>query len=217
MARYQVALVQSPAGWQPASPDDVPPECGGLQEVLGETEDFFAAVRRAVEHNEAMPGGGGPRWAVVVEPGSRGRTWREARLCTPVAYKVIALWWPAGWEPQSPLDVPRCVSKAEGQTDHQRLTYRQAVAAVHGLNRQGMNHPGTTWYAVVAVENEPLSQTVSCDPAGTETVVEVRRLHVVRPEEGGRGDCSHCPAQGLDCAESEGTSLERTIRTVAAG
>ncbi len=217
MAKYQVALVQSPAGWEPASPDDVPPECGGLGEVLAETEDFLAAVHRAVEHNEALPGGGGGRWAVVVDPGSRGRTWPEARRCTPVAYHVVALWWPTGWEPQSPLDVPRCVSRAEGPREHPRLPYAQAVAVLQGLNRQAMNHPGTAWYAIVAVEHEPLSQSVSRDAAGTETVVEVSRVHVVLPEGGGRGDCSHCPAEAIACAESGGMSLEQTTRTVAAG
>ena len=40
------------------------------------------------------------------------------------------------------------------------------------------------WYVVIAVENEPVLQTVPHDASGTETTVAVRRLHVVRPEEG---------------------------------
>jgi hypothetical protein len=62
---------------------------------------------------------------------------------------------------------------------------------------------------IVAVESEPVSQSVSFDPAGTETSVEVRRLHVVRPESGGRGDCSHCPAHSFSCAREDWISLEQ--------
>jgi hypothetical protein len=66
------------------------------------------------------------------------------------------------------------------------------------------------WYVLVAVENEPVSQTVAHDSSGTETTVAVRRLHVVRPEHGGKGDCSHCPAHSFDCAKKEWSSLEQT-------
>ena len=88
------------------------------------------------------------------------------------------------------------------------------MATVQGLNRQAMNQPAAMWYVMLAVENEPVSQTVSYDPGGTETTVEVRRLHVVRPDEGGgRGDCSYCPAHELPCASESWTSLEQTDTT----
>jgi hypothetical protein len=67
------------------------------------------------------------------------------------------------------------------------------------------------WYVVVAVENEPVAQTVSFDASGTETTVVTRRLHVVRPEPGGGlGNCSHCPAHGMEC-EQDRTSVEKTV------
>ncbi len=212
MAKYQVSLIERPADWTPASPDDVPPEPGVLLETLAEADDIFAAVRRAVEHNRGAKGQAAGRWAVVVEPGALGCTWRQARLCTPLSYKVTPIWWPLGWEPQSPLDVPHCVWRAQGRTEDQRLEYARAVAVVRGLNQQNIDHSSTTWYVVLAVENEPVSQSVSYDPSGVETTVQVRRLHVVRSEDGGaRGDCSYCPARSFDCARSEWHSLEESV------
>jgi hypothetical protein len=215
MAKYQVSLIEFPQAWQPASPDDVPAEPGRPLEMLAEGDDLFATVRRAIEYNESSPCGSTGRWAVVVEPGSAGRRWRNARVCTPLTYKVAAIWWPTGWEPSSPLDVPNCVWRAQGEIDRDRLTYQQALAIIRGLNQQSMNHAGTLWYVVVAVENEPITQSVSYDPAGTETVVEVRRLHVVRPESGGKGDCSHCPAHSFSCAQEDWISLEQSLATTA--
>lgn len=201
MARYQVALIEAPMDWKPESLDAVPPRLGSLLETIAEGDQLFESVRRAIAFNEGRERSAN-RWAVVVESGSLGCTWRNARLCTPLAYKVAAIWWPAGWEPRSPLDVPNCVWRAQGGTEDERLPYPQAVAVVQGLNQQAMNHGATLWYVVVAVENEPVSQTVSYDPAGTETAVQVRRLHVVRPIDGsGHGDCSHCPARSFDCAK----------------
>jgi len=212
MARYQVSIIERPEGWQPASPDAVPPEPGSPREVLAEADELFAAVRQAIAHNESPHRQHDRRWAVVVEPGSLGRTWRAARLCTPLAYKVTAIWWPTGWEPASPLDVPNCVWKSQGGGSQEPMSYPQALARVRGLNRQSMDQAGTMWYVVIAVENEPVSQTVSYDPSGTETTVEVRRLHVVRPEEGsGKGDCSHCPAHSFDCAKQDWIALEETV------
>jgi hypothetical protein len=84
---------------------------------------------------------------------------------------------------------------------------------VRALNQQSMNHAATLWYVVLAVENEPISRTVSYDPAGTETTVEVCRLHVVRPEEGGgRGDCSHCPAHSMECAKEDWIAVEQSAK-----
>ena len=99
MGRYQVALIEWPQGWEPASMDDVPPQRGQILEVIAEDDALFPAVRRAVEHNEAARRKPAGRWAVVVEPGVLGCTWRNARLCTPLSYKVAAIWWPSGWEP----------------------------------------------------------------------------------------------------------------------
>ncbi len=207
MVRYEVVTIERPASWKHGSLDDVPPTPSRMGEVLGQSEEFFAAVRQAMAHNERAAETPAESWAVVVEPGSAGLAWRRARLCTPVEYKVAAIWWPTGWEPQSPLDVPNCVWRAEGETEHSRLTYAQAVAVVRGLNQQSQNVQATLWYVIVAVENEPLSQSVSYDPAGTETTVQVRRLHVVRPEEGGRGDCTYCPAQASTAPRQRGWTL----------
>jgi len=205
MATYQVVIIPRPEAWMPASPDDVPPQPGSPLEVLAESDDLLAAVRQVIEHNEDARRAAS-RWAVVVEPGSRGRTWPAARLCTPIAYKVTAIWWPDGWEPESPLDVPNCVWQAQGRPGEAAMNYPQAEATIRSLNRQCMNRPGATWYVVMAVENEPISQTVSYDSAGTETTIEVRRLHVIRPEHGGRGNCTYCPAHSLECAKTDWAS-----------
>lgn len=215
MAKHQVLLIERPEGWRPASPDDVPPDPGPAVEALRETDELFAAVRRAVVYNEKAERDERKHWAVVVEPASLGRTRVRARLCTPLSYKVAAIWWPSGWEPQSPWDVPKCVWKAQGDIDPKPLTYPQATAAVRGLNEQAMRHAGTKWYVVIAVENEPVSQSVSLDASGTETAVQVRRLHVVRPEDGGGpGDCSHCPAHSFQCATAASAEPEQTLQTV---
>jgi len=215
MAGYEVLLIERPPAWHAASPDDVPPDPGPPIETLRQTDELFAAVRRAVVYNEKAQREQSNRWAVVVESGSLGRTGLQARLCTPLSYKVTAIWWPTGWEPESPVDVPRCVWKAEGDIDPRPLSYSQATAIVRGLNEQAMRHAGTLWYVVIAVENEPVSQTISHDASGTETTVQVRRLHVVRPEEGrGSGDCSHCPAHSFDCAKTAPTGAEPTVQTV---
>ncbi len=211
MSRYQVAVIARPLGWKPECPDDVPLELNGPVEVLGQWDDLFAAVNRAIEHNESPEAQRRARWAVVVEPGSLGRIWPAARLCTPITYKVMALWWPDGWEPNSPLDVPNCVWQSQGQTGGQWLTYSQAEATVRSLNQQCLANPSTTWYVVTAVENEAISQTTSYDPSGTETTVEVRRIHIIRPKEGGHGECAYCPAGTFPCAKADWTSQVQTI------
>ncbi len=203
MARYQVSLVQRPADWQPKCPDDLPPSPGHAVGSLATTDDFFSAVRQAIQHNESSEAKSAGQWAVVAEPGNLGRTWPGARLCTPLAYKVAAIWWPTGWEPQSPLDVPNCVWRAQGEPTDHLVTYQEAVATVQSLNHQGMNHAAVRWYVVMAIENEPISHTVSLDPSGTETTVKVRKVHLVRADGGGHGDCSHCPAHSFDCAKSD--------------
>jgi hypothetical protein len=212
MARYQVSVIEAPADWEATGPDDVPPSPATPIEAIEQFDELFPAVRCAIEHNQKDARERAGRWAVVVEPGTPGRIWRDERICTPLTYKVTTIWWPEGWEPNSPSDVPNCVWKAEGQTDRDKLTYQEAVTTVRALNEQNMNHATTLWHVVIAVENEPLSQTVFCDPSGTETTVEVRRLHVVRPEEGGgRGDCSHCPAHAMECAKEDWVALEQDI------
>ncbi len=208
MAKYEVWMVDCPAGFSGASLDDVPPRPGEVRQVLTESDDLFAAVRAACEFNAKARREGAGRWTVVVEPGCPGQTWPNARLCTPLSYRVAAIWWPEGWEPQSPSDVPRCVWRAQGQTNPAPLSYEQAVAIVTGLNQQSMDQAGSQWYVLVAVENEPLSQRVEYDSSGTETTVQVRRLYVVEPTEGGHGDCSCCPARSLPCASEGIVKLE---------
>ena len=179
-------------------------------EVLAESEDLFAALERARGHNEGSDAG--RRWAVVIERTVAGRLWPGARLCTPVRYRVMAIEWPDGWEPDSPLDVPNCVWQAREPTGEPLRDYGSAEAAMLGLNRQCMDHPGTTWHVVIAVENEPLSRSVSYEPDGTEITAEVRRIHVIRPAQGGHGDCRHCPAGDLPCAKAEWSNQAQTVQ-----
>ncbi|MFW6124883.1 MAG: hypothetical protein ACOC46_01935 [Pirellulales bacterium] len=213
MADYQVAVIEKPAGWTPEGLDDVPPQPGEPIELQPAGVDPWEAVRQAAALNEVHRDAG-DRWAVVVEPGTPGRTWPAARLCTPLRYQVAAIWWPEGWEPGGPLDVPRCPWQTQGYLGHSPMSYQRAEATAAALNRQCMDRPEATWHVVVAVENEPVSRTVSSDPSGTEVTVEVRRLHVIRPEGAGHGDCSHCPAHGFPCAETEWKSVAQTTRTV---
>lgn len=203
MPKYQVAIIDRPKDWTPECADDVPLDLAGHVEVLCESEDVFAAVDRAIEHNQSAQAARRGRWAVVIEPGGAGRFWPGARLCTPMTYKATAVDWPDGWEPRSPLDVPNCVSQPRGQNDGQGSNCAHAEAIVLGLNRQCIDHPGRVWHLVVATENEPTSRTVSYDSAGAETTTEVRVMHVIRPQGGGRGDCSHCPAGGSPCATAD--------------
>ncbi len=211
MPKYQVAIINRPGNWNPECADDVPLELSGPVGVLTASDDLFEAVSLAMEHNESVEARRRGRWAVVVEPESIGRVWPAARLCTPITYKVTALWWPDGWEPHGPLDVPNCVWQAEGHSGGEWLDYPQAEATVLALNRQCMDHPGAIWHVVVAVENEAVSRTVSYDPAGTETMTEVRRMHVIRPEHGGHGGCSHCPAHAFQCVKADWSSQPQPI------
>jgi hypothetical protein len=211
MAKYQVAIINRPEKWKPECADDVPLDLSGPVGVLAESDDLLDAVRRAIEHNESGESLRRGRWAVVVEPGSAGRIWPAARICTPISYVITVIWWPDGWEPGSPLDVPNCVWQTQGRAGGEWFSYAEAEATVLALNRQCMEHPGKTWHVVVGVENEPVSRTVSYDSSGTETASEVRRIHVIRPEQGGRGECSHCPAHAFPCAEAEWSSQTQTM------
>lgn len=213
MSTYQVAIVGWPERWQPECSDDVPLELIGPVEVLMESDDLFAALDRVIGHNESAEAQRRGRWAVVVEPGGMGRVWPAARLCTPVVYKVTSIWWPNGWEPNSALDVPNCVWKSQEQVGGEWFSYPQAETTVLALNRQYMDHPGATWHVVVAVENEPISRTVSHDSSGMETTVEVRRMHIIRPGQGGRGECSCCPAHAFQCAKADWSSQTQTVAT----
>ncbi len=208
--RYQVAFVLKPPGWQPAGFDAAPPQSGKPVEFLEAVDDLFCAVGQAMDYNERSAGAGGPRWAVVVEPEAAGWVWPGARLCTPLRYQVNPIWWPEGWEPTGPLDVPNCVWQAPGRPAETPLGYPKAEATAAALNRQCLDAPATVWHVVMAVENEPLSRTVSYDAAGTEATVEVRRMHVIRPGRGGTGDCSHCPAHAFPCAKAHWHTLMQT-------
>ena len=217
MANYQVAIVRRPEGWTPDCLDDVPPEPGGSIEVLDESEDLFAVVSQAIEHNQKSLAADDTRWAVVVEPGCVGRTGLGGRLCTPVSYKVTSIWWPDTWEPNSPLDVPNCVWQSDSAGSEQQMPRDKAIATVRSLNRQCMDRPGVNWYVVVAVENESVSRTVSYEPGGVETTVEIRRLHVIVPEKGGGGDCSYCPAHDFPCAKKDESGRTQTLTTTRTG
>lgn len=214
---YRVAVVERPAGWQPQGLDEAPPQFTG-QTTASETGDLFVAVRQAVEQNQARQPGD-RHWTIVIEAHSRGRLLKSGRLCTPITYKVAAVWRPEGWEPTSPLDVPNCLWQAQGESAAEALPYAQAVQTIRSLNQQSMDWAGPMWYVLLAVEHEPVAETVAYDPAGTETTTRVRRLHVVCPESGTRGDCSHCPAHAFPCAAPGGSNQPQTVveRHVRAG
>ena len=79
-------------------------------------------------------------------------------------YRVLLVDRPVGWQPATPDDVPPepgPPGEMLCETETPRLSYLQAAAIVHGLNEQAMRHAGTMWYVVIAVENEPVSHTVS--------------------------------------------------------
>ncbi|MDY0167957.1 MAG: hypothetical protein RBS80_15520 [Thermoguttaceae bacterium] len=213
MTRYQVVLVPKPPGWQPAGLDAVPPTISEPVELLETVSDLFCAVARAIEHNGQATGADAKRWAVVVDPDCPGCVHPCARLCTPLRYLVSVIWWPEGWEPNGPLDVPNCVWQAEARPADVALDYPKAEAIVHALNRQCMDSPGAAWHVVAAVENEPVSRTVSYDASGTESTAEVHRMHVIRPERGSTGDCSHCPAHSFPCAKDRWRSLIQPVAT----
>ncbi len=111
-------------------------------------------------------------------------------------YVVASVWWPDGWEPTTPLDVPKCLSQAREHSGGERMTYQRAVATVRGLNRQNMDHPGATWHVVAKLRDA--ADGAATGPSAT---IDAGRLEVVQPAEGGTsGDCSHCPAHHLPCA-----------------
>jgi len=200
---YQVLIVSRPADWQAQRADDVP---AGLQapfEVAGEWDDLWKARDAAVAFNEEPQRTQDLRWAVVGDCGARSRRWAGPRVCTPLAYKVVALVRPESWEPGSPWDVPNCIAKADRQGAGVELSRRQALATMWALNQQSIDQTDTTWFVAVAVENEPCAESIRYDPAGHDTVVETRRMHVMFPPTGGRGDCSCCPARAFPCRESD--------------
>jgi hypothetical protein len=204
---YQVLIVSRPADWRARQADDVPPALQTPLEVAGEWDDLWKAQEAAVAYNQEPQRRQDLRWAVVGDGQVRSRRWAGPRLCTPLAFKVAALVRPESWEPASPWDVPNCIAKAERQGAGVELSRRQALGTVWALNQQSMDQADTTWFVAVAVENEPSEESVRYDPAGHDTVMEVRPLHVVRPPNGGRGDCSYCPARDLPCRDAERTPL----------
>jgi hypothetical protein len=111
------------------------------------------------------------------------------------SYQVVSIWWPDGWEPQTPLDVPKCIRPLDPPASAATFTYQQAVASVSGLNRQNMAQPGTGWHVVTADDAGPVPEggvLVEGAPEG---------LHVVRAAGGTGGDCSRCPAHDFPCAK----------------
>jgi hypothetical protein len=117
-------------------------------------------------------------------------------------YQILPVWWPDGWEPLGPLDVPKCLSPAEADlAAAPKMPLEQAVAVVRGLNRQNMDQPGTTWHVLAEVGGSAAQAAIDVvqvpGPAGT-----AEEVRIVGPIGGGsRGDCSHCPAHHLPCAE----------------
>ncbi len=66
MGQYQAAIISRPLDWKPACSDDVPLELDGPVAVLGQWDDLFEAVARAIEHNEseeALRRGAGRLWS----------------------------------------------------------------------------------------------------------------------------------------------------------
>jgi hypothetical protein len=210
MAKYRVALIETPGDWKPDRPDAMPAELTRPVGALDDHDDLFAAACQAIQFNGSPERQSDARWAVVVDPSGPSRQWGAGRLCTPIAYKVSVIWRPEGWEPESPLDVPNCVWKAQSQLEAAAMTYQRALETIRGLNQQCMDLTSSMWYVLVGVENEPISQVLAFDPEGTETTTQVRKLHVIRPEGGRRGSCAYCPAHDFPCARANWTSLAQT-------
>lgn len=204
---YQVLIVRRPVDWTAQNADDVPAPLDGPFEVASQCEDLLEAHGRAVQYNASPARNSDRTWAVVGDPSARSRRWVGPRLCTPLVYRVAALVRPEGWEPAGPADVPNCIWKAESRGPGAALSYRQALDTMWALNQQGMDQDSSTWFVPVAVENEPVEESVKYDPAGMETVVQVRPLHLVRPPQGGRGDCSYCPARDFPCRDEQHPDL----------
>lgn len=201
MANYEVCVIVRPDHWQPTSPDSAPDALGDVVERLGQFHALLPAVKTAIEFNTHFDRQGDRRWAVVVDPASASRRWSHGRVCTPLEYRIASVWWPAGWEPEDPLDVPNCVLHAHSDPAAEPGDFDRASAIVRALNQQCMDQTSPFWYVMVAVEAEPLSRTITFDPSGVETIVEVKRFHVVRTDpEHGRGRCDYCPAREFDCA-----------------
>ncbi len=213
MAKYRVIVCLRPEGWQPRSADDAPPVIHSPVKSVGQSHDLFEAVHRAVYFNQ-RPRRTERRWAIVVDPDSAGRAWSGGRLVTPLTYKVLPIWWPEGWEPDSPQDVPNCLFQAKQVSAESAADYQAAQNIVLALNRQAMNFPGSTWYVVAAVENEPVATTVSVDPQGLEIISQSRRIHIVRSQQGGKGNCDRCPAHALACAQQPWREHIQTITDV---
>jgi len=211
MPRYEVHVVTRPEVWCAGRADDVPPTLGLWIECLGQFEWLISAVQRAIEFNQHPDRQSDDRWAVVVDPETVGRRFDRGRLCTPLRYRVASIWWPSGWEPTDPLDVPDCVLHAQSDPHAESCTYERALRLVRALNRQCMDSVSAYWYVVVAEEAEPLSRSINFDPAGVETTVEVKRFHVVRPDPSARGTCTDCPACELNCATGQWSSFPTDI------
>ena len=200
---YQVAIIARPPDWSNRAADDVPPVLAAPFEVAAECERLLEALSRAIEYNQDPARKSDLTWAVVVEAGTRSRLWSGPRLCTPVVYKLASLVRPEGWEPAGPHDVPNCIWKADSGAQGGEMSLAQAVDTMRALNRQSMDLADTSWFVPVAVENEPLEESITYDAVGKETVRRMRRLEVIRLAEGGRGDCSYCPAHDFPCREAE--------------
>lgn len=113
--------------------------------------------------------------------------------------QIATIWWPDGWEPTGPLDVPNCLLPAKNPVTGPILDYRQAEAMVQALNRQCIDSPGTVWYVILAAK-EPAEVASS---ERTDASVAEFASRVVRPPRGTAGDCSCCPAHNLPCARGE--------------
>ena len=88
---------------------------------------------------------------------------------------------------------------------------RQAENTMRGLNQQCLDNPSTTWYvdngrgkrARIADHFLRSFRHGNHDRDSANTVL--------RPKEGGRGDCTHCPAHEFQCAKSDWTSQVQTV------
>lgn len=117
-----------------------------------------------------------------------------------VGYQIGTIWWPDGWEPTGPLDVPNCVLPTKTPASGPALPYSQAESMVQALNRQCIDSAETTWYVLVAAEGGPAGEASS---EGGQPRVATLESRIVRPPRGTAGDCSCCPAHNLRCARGE--------------